>query len=80
RAAGRFVSNIELVHEQQHADAKSIMHMLTLGARQDAVLELRATGADAAEAVAALGALFDSNFENDPITTENSTPPDGALH
>nr|WP_321259523.1 HPr family phosphocarrier protein [uncultured Pseudodesulfovibrio sp.] len=70
RPAGRlaqeaqsFESAITLVHQDQEADAKSILDILTLAAEPGHVLELRAAGADAEEALTRLEQLFKNKFE-----------------
>ncbi len=63
RAAGRFQSQIEIEKDGQAIDCKSIMSILTLGARQGTQLNLRASGVDAQEAVDVLSKLFDVGFD-----------------
>ena len=63
RAAGRFQSQIEIEKDGQSIDCKSIMSILTLGARQGTQLNLRAIGEDAQEAVDFLSKLFDVGFD-----------------
>ena len=69
RAAAKFVSMAEgftaLVEVEaygQSVSAQSIMGLMMLGAGKGAPIELRATGPDAAEAVAALTALVVAGF------------------
>ncbi|HEY8552287.1 MAG TPA: HPr family phosphocarrier protein [Thermaerobacter sp.] len=62
QAASRFRSQIEVQANGKTANAKSMMAILGLGARQGTVLTIRAEGDDAAEAVAALKELVESNF------------------
>ncbi len=73
RAANRFQSQIEIEKDGQSVDCRSIMGILTLGAAQGVQLSLRATGSDAAEALASLVELFARGFnESDSeVTTEN---------
>ena len=63
RAAGRFQSQIEIERDGQAFDCKSIMSILSLGARQGTQLNLRASGVDAREAVEALSELFSQGFD-----------------
>ncbi|MEZ6135470.1 MAG: HPr family phosphocarrier protein [Pirellulaceae bacterium] len=63
RAAGRFQCTIEIEKDGQAIDCKSIMSILTLGARQGTELSLRAKGVDAQEAVDVLSELFDRGFD-----------------
>ena len=69
RAAAKFVTmaegfaaTIEVEAYGQSVSAQSIMGLMMLGAGKGAGIELRATGADAAEAVAALVALVAAGF------------------
>lgn len=69
RAAAKFVSTaeryaatIEVEAYGQTVSAQSIMGLMMLGAGKGAAIELRASGADAAEAVAALMALVEAGF------------------
>ncbi len=74
RAAGRFQAKIEIVKDGQVVDCKSIMSILTLGARQGTELQLRAMGDDAAEAVEALAEMFSNGFdETDSEVTSEQT-------
>ena len=63
QSAKRFESDITVVRGEREANAKSILSVLTLGANQGAVVTIRAEGKDAAEALEALKALVESNFE-----------------
>ena len=63
RAAGQFQSSIEIVKDGQAIDCKSIMSILTLGARQGTQLHLRASGSDAQQVVEVLAELFDQGFD-----------------
>jgi phosphocarrier protein HPr len=63
RAAGRFQCTIEIEKDGQAIDCKSIMSILTLGARQGTQLSLRACGVDAQEAVDVLSELFEQGFD-----------------
>jgi phosphotransferase system HPr (HPr) family protein len=62
RRAMQFQSNIELVLESQRVDGKSILHLLTLGARKGTQLVIEADGPDAQEAVDALADLVEHGF------------------
>lgn len=62
QTASRFRSQIEVVANGKTANAKSMMAILSLGARQGTTLTLRAEGEDAADALAALKELVESNF------------------
>lgn len=63
RAAAKFESQIEIEKDGQSIDCKSIMSILTLGARQGTQLNLRASGIDAQQAVDVLSGLFEKGFD-----------------
>ncbi len=63
RAAGRFECQIEITKDGQAIDGKSIMSILTLGARQGTQLNLRACGVDAEAALETLCELFEKGFD-----------------
>jgi phosphotransferase system HPr (HPr) family protein len=71
RMAMQFDSQIELVNGSQRVDAKSILHLLTLGARQGTELVLEAVGDDAQQAVDALVNLVENHFECDDSSVQN---------
>jgi phosphotransferase system HPr (HPr) family protein len=62
RRALQFQAKIELVVESQRVDGKSILHLLTLGARQGMQIVIEADGPDAAQAVEALADLVENEF------------------
>lgn len=61
RAMG-FESDIEVIKDDRRVDAKSILHILTLGAEHGTELIVEARGVDAEAAVEALVELVNSNF------------------
>jgi len=68
REARKWQSRIELLSDVQRVDGKSILEVLTLAAEAGTRLVVEVTGPDAREALAAIGSLFDRNFneqEND---------------
>ena len=72
RAAAKFVqlasayrSDISLVDNDHKVNGKSIMGLMMLAAAQGTTLELRVSGDDEREAVAALIKLIDSGFGED---------------
>lgn len=69
RMALQFESIISLEHQGQRADAKSIWHMLALGAGPESELVFEARGADAEAALDALVNLVESDFASDEDTT-----------
>ncbi|GAB6877054.1 HPr family phosphocarrier protein [Thermaerobacter litoralis] len=62
QTASRFRSQIEVQANGKTVNAKSMMAILSLGARQGTALTLRAEGEDAEAALAALKELVESNF------------------
>lgn len=74
RAAQQFQCQIEIEKDGQAIDCKSIINILTLGARQGTQLSLRANGVDAEEAVAALSGLFDRGFDDSESDSEVASP------
>lgn len=67
KLAKGFAAAIDLAAspEGPWVDAKSIVKVMAMKARQDTVLHFRATGEDAGEAVAALAALVARDFDED---------------
>lgn len=62
KAASRFASTITVRAGDKQANAKSIIQVLALGARQGTTITISAEGADEADAVATLSALVAGNF------------------
>lgn len=62
KLAKRFGSQICVVNGRERVDGKSILDVMTLAASQGTELTLEATGADATEALEALGELIQSGF------------------
>jgi len=65
KTAGQFQSEIKVIMENKVANAKSIMNIMTLGAKKGTVLTLQAEGPDAAEAIEALAGLIENKFGED---------------
>jgi phosphocarrier protein len=70
RRALHFESQIDVIKDDLRVDAKSILHILTLGASQGTQLVLEARGADAEQAVEALVALIESKFAEGEADTQ----------
>ena len=62
KAAARFKSDITITRDDIEVNGKSIMGVMMLAAECGSTIVLRATGADAAEAVAAIEALVHGKF------------------
>lgn len=60
--AGRYRAEVELEKDGQRANAKSVMGVLLLCGQKGAKLTVEATGADATEAVDAIGRLIADRF------------------
>lgn len=63
KAAGKFQAKIELVRGAKAVNLKSLISLMSLGAKHGEELVLRAEGLDAAEALEALGALLDRDLD-----------------
>ncbi|HLJ10749.1 MAG TPA: HPr family phosphocarrier protein [Planctomycetaceae bacterium] len=63
--AQKFNCDLSIRKGDRTVDGKSMLDLLTLAAEQSTVLALEARGADAAEALEAIAALFDRNFATD---------------
>lgn len=73
RLAEQFNSEITITHETYRVDAKSIMHVMTLAARQGVELTLEARGDDAQEAIDAIVRLVENDFaDNETMSSENA--------
>ena len=73
RLALQFDSTIEVIRDNQRVDAKSILHVLTLGAAQGTELTLQAEGADAEAAIEALVHLVENDFATDETMSQGSS-------
>ena len=65
QTANKFSSEILLEHNDTTVNAKSIMGVITMAAGYNTNLVLKADGSDAADAVAAIAALFENKFEEE---------------
>ncbi len=72
RLALQFESDVEVIREGNRVDAKSILHVLTLGASQGTELTLQAHGVDAEDAIEALVRLVESDFATDETMSQES--------
>ena len=73
RLALQFESEIEVIRDSHRVDAKSILHVLTLGAAQGTELTLFAQGSDAEAALVALARLVESDFATDETMSQGSS-------
>ena len=62
KLAARFKSDITIIRDDLEVNGKSIMGVMMLAAEFGSTVTLRATGADADEAVAQIAALIASKF------------------
>ena len=60
--ATKFESKIQIAHNNQIADCKSIMSLIMLGVTKNVILELIISGADELEAREAIVALIQNRF------------------
>ena len=65
QTANKFSSEILLENNDTTVNAKSIMGVITMDAGYNTNLVLKADGSDAADAVAAIAALFENKFEEE---------------
>ena len=65
QTAARFQSQVQVMHGEKKANAKSIMGVLKLGAMAGDTLLLSAEGEDAENAVNALAELIDRKFNEE---------------
>jgi phosphocarrier protein len=63
KAASGFKSQIEIVHNQNTVNAKSIMALMGLGLTKDAQITLRANGDDADLAIEKIAGLINNKFQ-----------------
>lgn len=73
RLALQFESTIEVIRDSHRVDAKSILHILTLGAAQGTELTLYAQGEDADAALEALVRLVESDFATDETMSQGNS-------
>ena len=73
RLAMQFESDIEVIRDSLRVDAKSIMHVLTLGADPGTHLTIEARGADAQQAVEALVRLIERDFVSDESMSQEQS-------
>jgi phosphocarrier protein len=62
KAASKFKSDITIVRDDLEVNGKSIMGVMMLAAEYGSMLQLRATGPDAEQAVDALATLVANKF------------------
>jgi phosphocarrier protein len=65
KTAALYGSSITVAKEGIEVSGKSIMGLLTIEGHQGAELRVTAVGEDAAEALQALGELFEQNFNEE---------------
>ncbi len=65
QTAARYKSDISLEHGTRKANAKSIITVLALGARQGAAVEIKASGEDEVEALAAIVELLERDNQKE---------------
>ncbi len=63
KEASKYRSEIMIINGTIEVNAKSIMGIMAMGANKGQELELRIDGSDEKEALEALGALFETNFD-----------------
>jgi phosphocarrier protein len=66
--AGRFESRVRVAREGREMDGKSIMGILLLAAARGSTITISGNGSDERDAVAALVALVESGFGEEPCS------------
>jgi phosphocarrier protein HPr len=62
QTAGKFKSKISIARDNAVADAKSILHVMMLGANFDTLITVKTSGEDEVAAMDAIVSLFNSKF------------------
>ena len=62
QTANQFESEIEISKDENIVSGKSIMGIMTLAAEAGSRIKVKIVGADAVDAMAAIGKLFENNF------------------
>ncbi len=65
KAASQFKSDINIEHQGNVLNAKSIMNVMSMGVKKDEEIKLIADGPDAEEAINALVELIESKFDEE---------------
>jgi phosphocarrier protein HPr len=65
QTANKFKAKISIIKDKATADAKSILHVMMLGANFDSTVIIRASGDDEKEAIEAITALFQQKFNEE---------------
>jgi len=65
QTANTFTSKITLMKDTTNADAKSILHVMMLGANFGSSIRIKASGNDEKQAVEAIALLFERKFDED---------------
>lgn len=73
QAAARYQSRLQVQGRGKPVNARSIIGILSLGARQGDTITITAAGADAEQALAALGELIRANFHEAPTLPSPSS-------
>ena len=74
KLASEYRAKIEISHGDRTADAKDLMEVLALGAECGAHLAVTATGADAAQGLAAIRSLVAKKFHDDSAPVRRIRP------
>ncbi len=78
QTAGRYRSQVRLLHGTRRADARSIIQLLSLGVRQGSDLTVTVEGSDEVEALAAVLAVLSSAPGSYPPPASLATLPPPA--
>lgn len=72
RTAQQFRAEFSIRKGDRVVDGKSMLDLMTLAAEHGATLRLEARGADAADALSAVEALFERNFAIDGVSVDRA--------
>ena len=62
KTAGKFKSNVSIIHGNEVANAKSIINIMSLGLKKGEEIKITAEGIDEKEAIEALVTLIENKF------------------
>ena len=74
--AGRFATQVKVARGGREVDGKSIMGLLLLAASRGSAIRIIADGPDEQEAIAALCALIERGFDENPVEGAQGQPCD----
>jgi len=70
--ASRYEAQVTLTKEHRTVDPTNILQVLSLGIDVGQIIELEATGPDAADAIDAIAALIEGGFQEESASNEQN--------